>query len=933
MNSNSRYIVGIDLGTTNSAVAFIDTQDGAAQVETFSIAQLTAPATVERLRTLPSFFYQPARGEFAAGDLALPWAEQGDRPLVGAFARDHGAEVPGRVVVSAKSWLCHSGIDRSAALLPWHGAGTVRRQSPGAVAACFLEHIRMAWDHQHPDAPLAGQNLVLTVPASFDEVARELTLEAAQRAGLPNLCLIEEPQAAFYAWMNAHPDAERGVLKPGQIVLVCDIGGGTTDLTLIRVEADEAGALSYRRIAVGEHLILGGDNLDLALAHHLEERAGGGNLSPAAWSMLVRRCQQAKEALLQPDGPQSYTINLPVRGRSVVGATQQIEVTRDEAIRVLADGFLPPVTLQDRPDTRHSGFQEFGLPYAPDAAITRYLIAFLIEHAEQAGHAASGVVRPDHILFNGGFFESPVLRDRLLAELNSALDTGDGREPGVLDNPHLDQAVAHGAVRYGMARRGEGVRISGGLPRAYYLGVGHTDTGLPPRAVCLLPAGLEEGASIALSAHTFKLLILQPVEFPLFSSSVRQNDRPGDLVAAGDAALRPMPAIKTVVQSGRRRSADSVEVQLHASLTEIGTIELWCEEVNGKRKWQLQFDVRAAAGSRSGGENVAVSAADAVDDGVIEAGRNVLNRVLGPEQRTAPSRLVKELEAATGMMRDTWTPSLLRTWFEELMTLESCRARDAETEGRWCNLLGYVMRPGYGFSIDDWRIQQLWKLFSGGVIHVRNEMCRAEWWILWRRVAGGLSDAQQRALATPLIGAWSARTRNVPGRKPTKMKEFQFGDHESAEVWRLLGSLERIRPAVKETLGILISQWIMRKGCRVSNGAAVWALGRVGARVPAYGPLNSVVSADAASTWIVRLMRESDGDEETSFALMQMSRLTGDRHRDVSDEVRKLVIEWMETHDAPPHHIELVQNGGVLDAGEQDRSFGEALPPGLHICG
>ncbi len=940
----ARYIVGIDLGTTHSAVAFIDAQGDLSQVETFAIPQLTASATVERLNTLPSFHYQPARGEFTDEDLALPWSDGVRRPLVGAFARDHGATVPGRVIVSAKSWLCHSGVDRSAALLPWHGESNVKHHSPGAVSGYYLEHIRMAWDHEHPDAPLAEQNLVLTVPASFDEVARELTLAAAQRAGLPDLCLIEEPQAAFYAWMNSADPAEKRALKPGQVVLVCDIGGGTTDLTLIQVDAGEEGDLSYRRIAVGDHLILGGDNLDLALAHHLEERAGGEKLSPAAWSTLVRRCQQAKEALLQPDAPESHTINLPVRGKSVVGGTRQIEVARDEVVRLLADGFLPPVTLLDRPETRKSGFQEFGLPYAPDAAITRYLTAFLSEHADPLGPSDRGAVRPDHILFNGGFFSSPVLRERLLSALTSAFDADDGWEPGVLDNPHLDLAVAHGAVRYGLARSGEGVRISGGLPRAYYLGVGHADSDQPPpcraglerrrKAVCLLPAGLEEGASITLSDRTFQLLIRQPVEFPLFTSSVRLQDQPGDLVAANDPSLRPMPAIKTVVQSGRKRSAETVEVELHASLTEIGTIEVWCAEVKGrKRKWQLEFDVRGTTRSDvdAGGENA--DGADVSGETVVQDCLDVLSRALGPEQAIAANRMVKELEAATGMERNTWPPALLRGWFEELMEHKSSRKRDAETEGRWLNLLGYAMRPGYGFSVDDWRIKQLWPLFNEGVSHPRNEMCRAEWWILWRRIAGGLSETQQKQLATLLVGAWYARIRNVPGRKPEKMKNFQFGDHESAECWRLLGSLERIRPAVKEKLGGLMSQWVLRKGAKVSNGAAVWALGRVGARVPSYGSLNSVVRAEVVEPWIAKLIREPAGHPEVSFAVMQMSRLTGDRYRDVSGEVRKQVVTWMKAGGSPEHHIELVHKGGSLDTGEQNRSFGEALPPGLHISG
>ncbi len=912
-----RFVVGIDLGTTNSAVAYIDMLGVDSRPQTFAVPQLVAPGTVEVRDSLPSFHYEPAPGEFEAEALALPWSSDG-QPVVGVLARDHGAAVPGRLAVSAKSWLSHAGVDRKAALLPWHGAEDVTKLSPGEASRRYLEHIRLAWDHAHPGMPLAEQDLVLTVPASFDEVARELTVVAARAAGLPKLCLLEEPQAAFYSWMRKHRQADG--MQPGQTILVCDIGGGTTDLTLIRVEEPQKDQTpAYRRIAVGEHLLLGGDNLDLALAHHVEQHLGDGHkLSPAVWSVLVRRCQQAKETLLQPDAPDRHTIHLPARGRSVVGGSRQVELERDAAVRLLVDGFLPEVAEGDQPRKRQSGFQEFGLPYAPDPAITRYVTAFLARH---------GNLRPDYVLFNGGFFESPLLRDRFLAVLEKALNW----KPQVLQADRLDLAVAHGAAEYGHVRRGHGTRITGGLARTYYLGVGQDSA--EPAAVCLLPAGLEEGKAVELTERTFTLHIRKPVEFPLFTSSVRTTDKPGDLVSIDEESMRPMPAIRTIISSGKKKTADTVAVQLHARLTEIGTIEVWLAELDGNRQWRLQFDARAATQTDRAVQEDIANRAGQVDEATVEATLALIKSVLGPERQGNPGALLKQLEAATGLDRKSWPPALLRRWADDLLPLDACRQGKPDLEARWLNLLGYALRPGYGFAADDWRAGNVWRLEQAGAGNLRNEMCRAEWWILWRRIAGGLTDVQQLKLANPLIKPWRARIANPGKLKPAKQSRFQFGDHESAEVWRLLGSLERLPVATKQLLGDLLLTWLELKGSGVSNGAAVWALGRIGARVPAYGPLNTVVPADTAAPWAERLMALRDRTKETAFALMHLARHTGDRYRDLPDPVRDQALAWMKKHNAPERLQELVRDGGLLDSEEQDHAFGEALPPGLHLAG
>lgn len=453
----SRFVVGIDLGTTNSAMAYVDTHETPWRVRVFAVPQLVGPAQVESLETLPSFHYHAAAGEANSGILRLPWSRRAVDYAVGAFARDEGMKTPGRIIASAKSWLSHSGVDRTAELLPWQGAADVERLSPVEVSARYLRHMRDAWNARFPNDPLADQDVLVTLPASFDEVARELTVQAAARADLPRVVLIEEPLAAFYAWIDRHAQDWQQLVAPGQKILICDIGGGTTDFTLVRVrrtgDAAQGDKIQFHRVAVGDHLILGGDNLDLALARHLERRiTGDGQLAPQQWDVLVRVCRRVKETLLGEAAPPRLTVNLPAAGARLIGGGIQIEVTREEIQQLLVEGFLPRVALSDRPARRQSGFQEFGLPYAADPAVTRYLAAFLTAHREVALEdlppAAHDPARPDVVLLNGGFFEARVLRERLLDVISEWFSGSakSGWRPQVLENQRLDLAVAQGAA-------------------------------------------------------------------------------------------------------------------------------------------------------------------------------------------------------------------------------------------------------------------------------------------------------------------------------------------------------------------------------------------------------------------------------------------------------------------------------------------------------
>lgn len=929
----SRYVVGIDLGTTNSAVCYVDTHERPWRVQVLEIPQLVAPGQIESRDTLPSFHLQPLAS-------SVPRSPSPDPQfVVGFMARDHGSDSPGRLISSAKSWLCHTGVDRTAELLPWHAAADVERISPVEASSRYLAHIRSAWNDKFKSEPLERQDIVLTLPASFDEIARELTVQAAARAGLSRVVLIEEPQAAFYAWIYKHQTNWEQLVTAGQKILVCDIGGGTTDFTLIRVRRGDDDKVQFHRVAVGDHLILGGDNMDLALAKHLESKLPG-SLPPRQWDVLLRLARQAKEQLLSENAPEQVTITLPGSGSKLIGGAIKSSVTRDEAQQVLIEGFMPLVALSDKPEARRSGFQEFGLPYAADAAITRHLAAFLTAHrsaGDDAGDSrlATGdadPARPDVVLFNGGVFESSMLRERLMDSLMQWFGGETGYKPVLLDNDRLDLAVARGAAYYGMVRRGEGVKIVASLARTYYIGVETQNAagGVPTgTALCLVPGSAEPGQEIELADRQFDLLVSEPVEFPLYTSSIRLTDRPGELVSVDPEQMTALPPIRTALKTRSRKERGTVAVRLHAKLTEIGTLELWCREISGERTWRLQFDVRSATQTDVAAHETDAEAQGFIDESAAAAMQTVLEATFGTIGNSDPNRLMKSLAEAACSERHEWPPSLLRRVWEMLMELEPGRRKSPQHEARWLNLLGYSLRPGYGLAVDDWRVAETWKTVQGKLAFAAPSS-RTESLILWRRIAGGLSSGQQRALAEPLLATVRAlHKRQITGKGP----DPNFPPHEAQEVLRLLASLELLAVDVKTELGGMLLELLAKRnqGLATIRLTMIWAIGRLGARVPAYGPLNAVVQQDDAERWTGQLLSSDSLDAQTAIALVSLTRRTGDRYRDVSHELREAVIAWLADHRAGEHAIQLVREGGELAPDEQDSVFGEALPKGLRL--
>jgi molecular chaperone DnaK (HSP70) len=595
----TRYIVGIDLGTTNSVVAFLNADaTEAPSLHVLEIPQLTGPGTIESRPLLPSFLYLPAPTEFPPGALALPWGNQAE-VIVGAFARSRGPEVPARLIASAKSWLSHAGADRTAAILPWGSPEEVRKMSPVEVSASYVDHIRNAWNSAFHDEPLEEQDVLLTVPASFDAVARDLTIRAARDAKLPRVTLIEEPQAAFYAWIDANGNAWREAVHVGDVVLVCDVGGGTTDFSLIAVR-EETGSLSLERIAVGDHILLGGDNMDLALAYALREKLGASGTALDAWQFrgLTLGCRDAKERLLGDDARAAHPIAILGRGRKVIGGSLRTDVTREDVEHNLVDGFFPRCSLNDRPQAqRRTALQEIGLPYATDPAVTRHLASFLDRQIRaKASGEESNALRPTAVLFNGGVMNATGLRTRLVEVLNDWFGIDD-RPVRVLGGGNPEHAVARGAAYYGLARRGRGVRIRGGTARSYYIGI---ETAMPAvpgvrppiKALCVVPHGLEEGSEVDLPDQEFGLVVGEPAEFRFLGSSTRRDDAVGTLVETWEEDIEELAPLESRLDWEGQEGA-AIPVRLQARVNELGVLELWCVSRDSDHRWKLEFNVRS----------------------------------------------------------------------------------------------------------------------------------------------------------------------------------------------------------------------------------------------------------------------------------------------------------------------------------------------------
>ena len=903
----SDFVIGVDLGTSNCAVAYMEPARGSdAPVLDFPVVQAMRPGDIRPGQLLPSAIYLQHPDELPPGSYALPW-DSAPSSIVGEFARWQGARVPARLITSAKSWLSHPGVDRTAPILPWGALADIDKMSPVESSSKLLLHIRNAWNSEYPDAPLEKLEVVITVPASFDEAARALTVTAARRAGYEKFTLLEEPQAAFYDFMAHRRQDLAAALEGVSLVLVIDVGGGTSDFTL--VEVGEGADL--KRIAVGEHLMLGGDNMDAAIARRAEEQmtSGGRKLNATQWSELLQASRAAKESLLSPQAGETYHLSVVGEGGRLIGGSMSAKLSREDVERIVLDGFFPYCRSDELPHrTTRVALQEFGLPYAQDPAVTRQLAGFL------RAHSAAGP--PDAILVNGGVFNSAAIVSRLLQVISQWWP--EAARIRILEHDSLELGVARGAAWYGLVRRGLGRRIGGGAAHSFYVGL-DTKRNEEAKALCLIPRGQEEGRTVELGGRTFDLTLGRPVQFPLFTSTSDKAVSAGEIVTVSEE-LHPLPPIHTILKSAGGRTGQ-IPVHLRAVLTEIGTLELWCVSSAVEEQWRLEFELRGSAATPGGTIVESMPPQFATARKLVEnifAGKSAGRAPLEPAK---PRQLWRNLEKVLGP-REQWRVPLLRELSGAVQAGASRRRRSSDHERVWFQLAGYMLRPGFGYPLDEWRCEQIAALFAQGVAYHQENQVWTEFWTMWRRIAGGLTEERQTEIWNYLKPQLNRYLDPNPPKHQPKLKGIQ--PEGLVEMVRLTASLEHLPLDQK----IIIGDWIAP---RVSvPGPWAWALGRVGARVPLYGSIHKTVDSSKASEWLDLLLHaHSNNTEGALFAVVQLARLSGDRSRDLDDSSRTRALDALRVSKSPESWQRLLLEVVPMETADQVRAFGDALPAGL----
>lgn len=925
---DSRYIIGIDLGTTNIAVCYIDTGEDDEAIVNFPITQLTAAGEADTVPLLPSFCYLPGPSELPKGALSLPWDKKGSI-AVGQFARDQGAQVPDRLIASAKSWLTHAGVDRTKAILPWGSNLVETPMSPVDVTAAFLTHIKEAWDHQfkrHKPANRKGhllenQQVVITIPASFDETARELTINAAAAAGYGEIHLLEEPLAAFYAWLQGRESDWYKAIDYDQNCLIVDVGGGTTDFSIVRI--DDEGYL--HRCAVGSHLLLGGDNIDMALARQMEE-GWGTRLGAVDWTMLCRRCCEAKEFLLESRKAKT-DITLLSAGSSVLKNLKKAELRRDDLVALMEDGFYPKIPVDEPPIARRqAGIRTMGLPYAVDAGITRYLLEFLHQSAKVVNDPEDDhpCMFPDRVLFNGGSMKTGFIRRRILDAIEGWRP--DRGRPKELIGEDVSQAVAVGAAYYGRVRRGHGVKVRSGMAHACYLEVADDDGG--KRLLAVMPRDTDENVVVKVPGD-FRVHTNQKVLFNLFTSATRLDDEAGALVTdptEEDELHLVAPLVSVLPLDDKDK--ESVAVHIEAQLNVVGGLELSLDASDSEHHWPLKFDLRAAAEPAPPSLEPALEAAGVgreerreivIDPERVELAAAVLREVFSSASDNLKT-LTRHLEDALKTPKADWPLHVLRSLADVFLELRDSRNRTPSHESRWLNLAGYCMRPGFGDAADEMRLQEIWKLWIVGPIHERDWDVVAEWHVFWRRIVSGLGVGHQITIGQQLAKELFPNDEYA--------YRIRFGERARQEMWRCLAALELQPVNMKIAAGN-----VMMERPEDVRGFECWVLARIGARRPFHAPVNAVVPAETAAAWLSRLMvsEEERPDRMHLFAIARIGALTGDRNLDLSEEILQPARDYMAEQRCPRSWVEGLHTVLEVTREDQGKVLGDALPLGLII--
>ncbi len=921
---DKKYVIGIDLGTTNCAVSYVDvtalrhdqpTTDTSnsnkkAQVKVFNIPQLTGHGEFTRSSVLPSFLYLPGEYDISKEVLKHPWKKREDL-FAGRFARDHGSKIPSRLVASAKSWLCNSKADRRAKILPWGSKG-FDKVSPVIATSEYLNHIKQAWNHfvKDEDDFLENQFVVITVPASFNEEARNLTMEAIKITSMgASVTLLEEPLAAFYSWLIEHETNWHQIVKADDLILVCDVGGGTTDFSLISLK-ESKGNPRFERIAVGEHLILGGDNIDLALAKRVEAKfKSQKTLNSDKWKTLCYRCREAKEKILE-SGDSSVRITIKGEGRSLIAGTLAADLTREEVETVLNEVFYPDVNETDLVNIdAGKEITDFGLPFEKESAVTRHIINFLEKHRIDVQKQLNKEPVPDFILFNGGTLKPHMVQQRTINAIRKWFGCADENQLRVLENKNPELAVGIGASYYGLVKQGKGVRVGSGSPRSYYLGITVKEDDIS-KAMCLVERGLDEGAEIDLPHQQYEVIANQPVSFNIYSSSYRSGDVAGDIIDVDDSIVAMTP-IQTVIRFGKKSDKKVIPVSIGARFTEMGTLFMFCQSGISEHRWELQFQLRD--------QNQAGMSRDTIiyEKELINRALELVDHVFdsGVNDDSELKTIAKYIEKIVGQKKSNWPLSFLRKLADELIRLKNCRRCSADHELRWLNLMGFCIRPGFGDALDEERIRTLWKIYLEGPLFEKAKQNKLEWWIFIRRIAAGLKAGQQRQFFQDV--------------SPTilKKRKMKLPPQEQSEFIMTLGNMERL--LVKDKISLANAFLNMLKPGKKQNDL-YWALSRLGARELLYGSVDRVIPAKEILKWTNRLLKLSwKSNDPIENLIVQVARMTGDRTRDIDEVHRSGVIRWLQSRKFNKKSIKKVSEVIEIDVKEQNIQFGETLPAGL----
>ena len=901
------YLIGIDLGTTNISVAYVKRtlKRSRHKVKIFEIRQAVTENEIDAKVCLPSFHY--TFSEYEKKCIGMPWENENDY-VVGAFAKKQ--KIPTNLVHSAKSWLCHNHVDRRSGILPWGTQSSIQKISPIEASCRYLDFIKKCWNYyqaKNENEFFEKQSIILTVPAAFDQEARELTLEAAKKAGLDKVTLLEEPMSAFYSWIYSYQLKWPKRVKDDMLALVCDIGGGTTDFSLIQVKKEEEN-FSFRRIAVGNHLLLGGDNMDLTLAFQLEKETGV-KLSHNQFLELVNLSREAKERLWASDNKdKEENFTIMGEGSSLIKGSRRFSLNQAFLEKHVTELFFPIVAWEEKYLSTASGLKKLGLPYESEPCITKHLRSFLQTHLPEGR-------KPDMVLFNGGVLTPKTIRDRICSQLQQWFE---GRKAVVLTNNKLDLAVSIGAAYFHLVRRGEGIQVGGGIPRSYYLQI--KEENKQNRGICILPFGSRQQQFFEVDQHSLEVIAKQPVTFSIYSSNSRKEDELGQIVNINTSEMIALPPLQTVIKVGKTAKKSRIPVHLQVQMNEIGLLDLRLVAQDSDRVWRLQFEIvkKRDTDEQAAKKKKLVKKIPFREQEV----QKVLNETFC--RNASPRALKGGLEELFQAKKDRWDLDLNRKLWDQFILHAKNRRKSEGHEERWLHFAGFCLRPGIGFPGDEWRIKKIMPFVQEKVGFQRNIQNWLEYWIMIRRIAAGLKSDDQlktlRLFGEHLLGEGTKWRVKKSLRRHVKAAEL-------TEMWRTAASLERLPQQLKQQLGDVIFRKI---GNAEAKDYEYWSLGRIGARVLIYN--QNPLSKEYILPWIESLLQIKDDNFYRISALAQLARKTGDRSVDIGVDLRSKVINHLEAYGDTPKVASLlagVETISVLDEKIQKHYYGDSLPTGI----